>query len=205
MIKRINFIEKQVLAFTYLTLAQICLGVLVFMSLLAGWQFFKVYRADKVLAEEQAHVDSLKEEQKTLKAKPVKPVKERISIGEFQALLDRMESAPRWSKILQDISQRLPTAVWMTTFKSVDGARGSDTERKKKDKSDKDKEEIEEPVRLVYRLEFTGHSLDVRNISEFLATLFKSDYLKNLTLSESVKDQTDYRFVIKSEVRSDAE
>ena len=205
MIKRINLIEKQVLAFTYLTLAQICLGIIVFMSLMAGWQFLKVYRAGGTVAEAQAHVNSLKEEQKALKAKPIKPVKEHISIGEFQALLDLMESAPQWSKILQDISQRLPKAVWITTFKSVEGASGGDSDRKRKAKSDNDKEKSEAPVQLVHRLEFTGHSLDVRNISEFLASLSKSNYFTNLTLSESVKDATDYRFVIKSEARSDAE
>lgn len=200
MIKRINLIEKQVLAFTYLTLAKICLGVILVMSLMAGWQFFKVYRAGRTIAAAQANVDSLKAEQKKLKAKPVKA---RITIGEFQALLDRMESAPQWSHILQDISQRLPKAVWITAFKSVDGAKSSaDISNKKKKPNDKDK--ADKPAELVHRLEFTGHSLDVRNISEFLANLSKSNYFRNLTLSESVKDKMDYRFVIKSEARSDA-
>jgi Tfp pilus assembly protein PilN len=208
MIKRINLIEKQVLVFTYLTLAQVFLGVLVFMSLLGGWQFLKVYRADRSLAEVQVKVDALKTEQKKLKAKPVKPVKERISIGEFQALLDLMESAPQWSKVLQDISHRLPTAVWITSFKSVESASGGgESGRKKKGKAetDKDDEKSERQPAPVHRLEFAGHSLDVRNVSEFLASLAKSNYFKNLTLSESVKDATDYRFVIKSEASNDAE
>jgi Tfp pilus assembly protein PilN len=203
MIKRINLIEKQVFSFTYLTLAKICLGVILAMSLMAGWQFFQVYRVNKKVATAQARIDTLKADQKNLKAKPVK---EHISIGEFQTLLDRMESAPQWSRILRDTSQRLPKAVWITAFKSVDAVRadaGDKKHKREKDPADKDKAADKAPE-MVHRLEFTGQAVDVRNISEFLANLDKSNFLKNLTLTESEKDKTFYRFVIKSEARSDA-
>lgn len=199
MIKRINLIEKQVFAFTYLMLAKICLGVVLSMALFTGYQFYKVYRANKDIAAAQVKLDALKTEQKKLKAKPVK---EKISIGEYQALLDRMESAPEWSRILQDISFRLPKSVWITSFKTLDASANTVAVDRRKKKKPDDKT-VEKAPEIVHRVEVSGNSSDVRNVSEFLASLSKSDFFRNLSLSDSKKEENGYSFVIKSEARSD--
>lgn len=213
MIKRINFIEKKALSFTYLKLVQICLAIIVFNALLVAFQYTNAYRLQASLKTAETNLSKLEAIRDELIKKPAK---EKASVGEYQDLLDKLESSPSWSKLLEDISKRLPSAVWITDFKSViSGGPTSDLpslnpKSYRKGKKDKEKEaeentkEIVATSKAIYKLEMSGTSKDARTVSEFLSKLSNSDFIKNLTLNDSKKEESGYSFKISSELKSNA-
>jgi Tfp pilus assembly protein PilN len=211
MIKRINFIEKKALSFTYLKLLQICLAIILFNALLVAFQYVNAYRLQASLKVAQTSLGKLEATRDELIKKPAK---KKVSVGEYQDLLDKLESAPSWSKLLEDISRRLPSSVWITDLKSaISGGPTSDLpslnpKSYRKGKKEKEKESEEEAKTIVaaskaiYKLEMSGTSKDARTVSEFLSKLSNSDFIKNLTLNDSKKESSGYSFKISSELKS---
>lgn len=213
MIKRINFVEKKALSFTYLKLLQICIVIILFNAMLVVFQYVNVYRLEATHKIAETNLGTLEGIRDELMKKPGK---KKIDGGEFQELLDKLESSPPWSKLLEDISKRLPSAVWITDLKStVTGAAVSDlpslnpkSYRKGKKEKDKDAEENTKAVvaanKVSYKLEMSGTSRDARTVSEFLSRLSTSDFFKNLTLNDSKKEESGYSFKISSELKANA-
>lgn len=214
MIKRINFIEKKALSFTYLKLLQICLAIILFNALLVAFQYVNAYRLQASLKVAEANLGKLEATRNELIKKPTK---KKVSVGEYQDLLDKLESSPSWSKLLEDISRRLPSSVWITDFKSAisGGPTSSDlpslnpkSYRKGKKEKEKESEEKAKTIvaasKAVYKLEMSGTSKDARTVSEFLSKLSNSDFIKNLTLNDSKKESSGYSFKISSELKSHA-
>lgn len=210
MIKRINFIEKRAFSFTYQRLMQICAVVVVINFLFIAYTNYDAMRMDKKLKNLKTEYANFEQKKAELMKKPVK---EKINVGELQGLLDRLEGAPKWSKLLSEMTESLPNAVWITNFKSaatseggvVADPSGSKAAGKKKGKDKKDKENVEQAKNTVHQLQISGLSSDVRNITEFTKKLSNSEYFKHPTLSESNQQSFGYVFTIKSEVTKDVQ
>lgn len=212
MIKRINFIDKKAFSFTYQRLMQICVVVVVLNFLFIAYTNYDAMQMDKKLKNLKTEYANFEQKKAELMKKPVK---EKINVGELQGLLDRLEGAPKWSKLLSEMTESLPNAVWITNFKSaatseagvVADPSGSKAAGKKKgkDKKDKDKETVEQAKNTVHQLQISGLSSDVRNITEFTKKLSNSEYFKHPTLSESNQQSFGYVFTIKSEVTKDVQ
>ena len=213
MIKRINFVEKKALSFTYLRLMQICLVIILFNSSLVAFQYFNVYRLQASFKIAQENLDTLEGIRDELMKKPTK---KKVSVGEYQDLLDRLENAPSWSKLLQDISKRLPNSVWINDFKSIASTGifsdlpSLNPKSYRKGKKDKNKDAEDDAKvavasnKTVYKLEMSGVSTDVKTVSDFLSKLSHSDYLKNLILNDSQKSASGYTFKITSGLKVNA-
>ncbi|MCP5463806.1 MAG: PilN domain-containing protein [Deltaproteobacteria bacterium] len=137
-----------------------------------------------------------------------KPTKKKISVGQYQELLDKIESAPKWSKLLNDLSRRLPNTVWITTFKTANStSTGTTTFAKNKKSFRKDaekeaKEKAAAPIVRVHKLELNGVSSEMKSITELTTKLSDSKYFSKLTLTKSVKEAFGYSFTILSEIDS---
>lgn len=210
MIKRINFIEKKAFSFTYQKLMQICMVVVAINFLFIAYANFNALRMDKKLKDLKTEYAKLEQKKAELMKKPVK---QKINVGELQGLLDRLESAPKWSILLSEMTESLPNAVWITNFKSastseaavVADPKGSKAAGKKKGKDKNEKETTEQARNIVHQLQISGLSSDVRNITEFTKKLSNSEYFKHPTLSESNQQSYGYIFTIKSEVTRDVQ
>jgi len=206
-IKRVNLIEKKAFAFTYLRLVQFCLVIIIFNFALVGYQIYRAKRFDANLVQEQKILKTLEQQRDELMKKPVK---KRVSVGQYQELFDAIETTPSWSKLLSDMSERLPNTVWLTNFKSVSSMSGAPQTQKKQSKSfrdknkDKAKPETKQKIVKKHMLEVNGLGADMRNITEFTALLEQSKYFKNLTLAESSKQAFGISFTIRSEITSNA-
>jgi len=205
MIKRINLIEKKAFAFTYLRLVQIFMLIIFINVALTGFQIYRAKHFETSLIEEQKSLKKLEKKKDELMKKPVK---KRVSVGQYQELFDSIQNTPSWSKLLSDMSERLPNTVWLTNFKSVSSISGAAQSTSKKSKSfrdkNKDKSKPETKQRKIrkHMLEVNGLGSDMRNITEFTSMLAQSKYFRNLTLAESAKQAFGISFTIRSEIIS---
>lgn len=204
MIKRVNLIEKKAFSFTYLQLLRICMIVILLNVLIVGYQFYQTKRLDKKVKKENIALQKLEAQRNTLTKRPVK---KKVSVGQYQDLLDRIENTPRWSRLLDEVSQNLPNTVWITTFQSESTAKSAQTQKKGKgSKSVKDqKKQSQKTARIIIKhsMEVNGLGSDMRNITEFTTNLSKSSYFKNLTLAEAVQQSFGISFKIQSDIRTD--
>lgn len=206
MIKRINLIEKQPFSFTYLKLLQIVSVIILVVAVFSANQYFQHYRIQKKITSEQANLTKLKAEHDSLRSQPIK---KKLDIGKFQELVDKIEGAPRWSRILNEISLRMPGRLRLTTIKSLAPAdkavtvsKKKDADKKEDDPTKKDPSKKTKQATQDYsmrRMEISGLSNDERMVTEFLRQLRESEQFKNAILNESQQDSFGYSFKITSE------
>ncbi|MBU0504982.1 MAG: PilN domain-containing protein [bacterium] len=203
MIKRINLVEKHVFTLTYLRLVQVGVALLLIVSVFIGYQVYNATRLDKKLLTTQSEIKKLETIRDSLMKKKVK---RKVSVGEYQELLNRIENVPNWTKIISDVTEKLPNTVWLTNFKSVGGATGFttvDTGANDKDKKNKDAEKKAKVVKASYKLEISGLSSSMRNVTEFSSKLDQTKYLNNIKV-ESQKNNFGFSFVIIGDVNTNA-
>jgi len=200
MIRRINLIEKKAFSFTYLKLMQICMGVIVVCILVISYKVYHVKSLDKQYRAEQIVLRSLEEKKDQLLKKPAK---KKVSVGQYQDLLDKIQNTPKWSSFFDELGNRLPNTVWITKFSSatmgVSSKKGkvSKDKNKKKETKKKKTNTFELPK---HRLVFNGLSKELRTITEFTKALSDFRHMENVTLEESNKESFGFSFKIKSEI-----
>ncbi len=209
MIKRINLIEKKAFSFTYLRLMQICSGVVTIIVALIAFQVFNAGRLEAGLKSAEKEIKDLEVKRDELLKQPTQT---RVSVGQYQELLDHLENTPKWSRLMVELINRLPNTVWITSLKSSAGAakvaateEGSEDKKGKKSKSNRDKKDDKKAVAEAGKpspslFEMAGMSSDMRNVTEFTTNLSQSRIFKNLVLTESNKENYGFTFKIKSEI-----
>jgi len=197
MIQRINLIEKQALSFTYERLLQICFVILIFNGLIFGYQYFLLKWVAPELENKEAELSQLKTDKQNLMARPIQ---KRVDVGEFQALLDKMDSVPLWSKLIYELSDQLPNSIWISHFKNF--LPQQDAPKSKTDsKDEKAQEEVLKPKKIdKLGVEINGIGSEVKNIAEFLTRLEKSPFFSDLKLTESQQKDFGYEFTIQGNV-----
>lgn len=216
MITRVNLIEAQPFTFTYLKLVQVGAVIVGVVLLASGFQYFQGYRYEKKLETAKSEFKKLEKEHEILRAKPVK---QKVDMGRYQELYDKIYAAPQWSKLLNDISLRMPGRLELTNFKSIDEDKGklkvANKSSSKKDPKTEDDKKADDPTKVkpkapekidysVRKLEISGLSMDARTLTDFLKKLNDSEYFKNSVLSESHKDAFGYSFKILCEATNSA-
>lgn len=197
MIKRINLIEKQAFSFTYEKLLQICFIILVFNGLIFGYQYFLLKWVAPELESKEAELNQLKTDKQNLMASPVK---KSVDVGEYQVLLDKMDSVPVWSKLIYELSDKLPNSVWMSHFKNVVPQQNT-SNRKTDSKDTEGQDEVSKPAKIdKLGIEISGVGSEIKNIAEFLTRLEKSPMFSDLKLTESQQKDFGYEFTIQGNV-----
>lgn len=216
MIKRINLIQKKAFSFTYLMLLQVCLLVVSVIVLLVVYQVYRTGSLEKTLAEEQKVLKVLEAQRDELMKKPSKT---KVSVGQYQELFDQIENTPKWSKVLDDMSNRLPNTVWITNLKTDTAAGGAvELDDKKVSKSFRDRDKGKAPQKTAdadkspapyvpkkHFIDLAGMSADMKNITEFSSVLSSSELFRNITLVQSNKQSFGFEFKIRAEINISAQ
>ncbi|MBF0106271.1 MAG: PilN domain-containing protein [Deltaproteobacteria bacterium] len=202
MIKRINLVEKKAFSFTYMRLAQACLVVLLFNVSYVAVKYYSVSSLEKKLKSEQVSLSRLEAERDSLMKKPEK---KKISVGQYETLLEKIEGTPKWAGLLNEVSRHLPNTVWITQFKSLSSETPVAAAEVKDKKGAKNKQKAKPVVTsgpAKYSLELSGLGTDMRNITEFTTKLSASDYFVDLVLKKSDKENYGFSFTINSEIKT---
>lgn len=206
MIKRINLLEKEPLSFTYQQLLQICLAVILLNTLVFGMQHFRLNKIKPQIDIERKRVSDLKNKRDKLQKMQNRPIiKKKIpKKGQYSQLINHLESIPNWSKLLSELSWKLPNSVWVTSFKNAKGRSSPQKDPNapplKKKKNVKTPQNDNIAVTQNYLVEIVGNSRSARGISEFISNLEKSPYFSTVTLTHSQKSADGFNFSIKSSI-----
>ncbi|HLD43981.1 MAG TPA: PilN domain-containing protein [bacterium] len=207
MIKRINLIEKKTFALTYLRLVQIGAVMLAITACIIGFQVFNAKRLETKLEASKLVLQELEATRDKLMKTPVK---KKVSVGEYQELMDRLEKTPNWSKLISDVTQKLPNTVWLTSFKSVGGlsvsAATASSPDKGNPKSYRDGDapppaETKPQVTGSYKLEVSGLSSAMKNVTEFVAALAQTKALSGIKV-DSQKQSFGFSFTLVGDVNA---
>jgi len=206
MIQRINLVEKQSFAVTYLTLVQILVVVLFVNVALVSWKSFTLSRLKPKLEEVQAKALALKEEKKMIEKKPVVKKQATVSAGEYQNLFDALNAYPQWAVVLEEVTKNLPNAVWLTGLTSEIRKKVPVVKDPKAPESAKSQEKplpstLEKPESV--RLTMTGLAADVDGLSVFVKNLQSSKYFTKTVVEESQKQDFGFQYTLKSDLNSD--
>ncbi len=215
MIKRINFIEKKAFVFTYASLLKICVLILSVLILLNMWQMRSLKKLTLQKQEREMHLKEIEVERDELLKKPIRA---KVSVGQYQELLNRVQAAPRISKVFVDLTQKMPNSIWITHLKVWIQAQttGTTTASPTVKPADKNKkgfkkgqdEKKDAPVAIaesyVAQFETDGMATEMRLITEFVTALGGSPFFKKLVLVDSTTDTYGYSFKIKSEMNQNA-
>ena len=94
--------------------------------------------------------------------------------GPFVAIQNALEQAPKWSLLLDNLSQILPHQVWLQQFKTL----GNNDPKEKKEESGKQRIKVE------------GQAKNAQAISAFLKSIEDTPFFENVVLKSSDEDKT---------------
>ncbi len=208
MIKRINLIEEQPFAITYMRLVQVIAAVVALNMAAASWQGYKVKTLEPQLVDAKAHVETLKEEKKSLDKKPVVKKQETLEVGEYQDLFELLSAYPKWSGVIDDITTSLPNAVWLTGITSSVTQKSAPVEIKPEGDDGAAAAAVpEKPSNLVgpetIKLTLTGLAADVDGLSLFVKNMQSSEHFSRTTIGESQKESFGFQFTLESYLNLD--
>ncbi|MBX7149273.1 PilN domain-containing protein [bacterium] len=197
MIERINFIEKKPFDFTYQKILAIVGVFMAVAALLFGYQTVRFKIHEKKMASLNESIQQLQHERdRLLKAAPPK-----IGGGRHADLTNIFNTTPIWNELVDDITGRLPSTVWLTEF--TGSVRTNTPAPSKKDKKEsKPENPMEETAApsVTRSLELKGNAKEFDNIALFLSQLSASPFIKGATLTDSKKTQDIYTFSIECDL-----
>lgn len=174
MITRINLIEKEPFRFSYKKLVVAVIGVLVFCLVLFGFQLLRLKMSHNKVERLSAEITRLKKERERL-LKTAHPQIKGGSSFELKKVFDR---AIDWSKLLTDISRRLPGSVWLNSLKT----------------------KTPEGAATKTELELRGKARRVSDLPLFVGRLKKSPHISKAALKSSKKDSVGFTFKIDCDI-----
>lgn len=197
MIERINFIEKSPFKFTYNKLIRIVASIVAVFALISAVQFGRVYYAQRTLTESQRKIEALKQQRQAL----LKEAPKKLDKGPNATLKATFQDNPEWASLINDITDRLPTHVWLNNIKavaqSITVSKPSDDKKKKKDKNKKEETTTKvQPAGLT----LSGQADEMANVWKFYQTLAQSPYVKKVRLSQTKKVAGNFTFNMECDI-----
>ena len=114
MIERINLIEKEPFKFSYQKIVKIGAGLVVLCVYLFAFQLTKMYFNNKKITHLESQVITLKKEKETL----LRLAPQKVAGGPLEELIQIFTQNPPWASLLSDVTNKLPSTVWLTNFKT---------------------------------------------------------------------------------------
>lgn len=207
MIKRINLIEVQPFAITYMRLVQLVFLVVALNFGAASWEGYRISnKLEPQLSDARARVQALQAEKKNLDKKPVVKKQETLEVGEYQDLFELLSAYPKWAGVVEDITTSLPNAVWLTGVTSAVTQKSAPKEIKPNGAHGDDVPD-EKPSNLVgpdaIKLTLTGLAADVDGLSLFVKNMQSSEHFSRTTIGESQKESFGFQFTLESYLNLD--
>lgn len=180
MVQRVNFIQRGKYALTYLNMAIVfvlwivfCVGVHGVFIVQGIWMNTKVIAAKqitKALSDEFAKQAELARATKTV---------EQTGTA-IQSLTSVFQILPRWSRVLSDLAEAVPSQVWLTGVKSSGQTTSASTRH----------------------IEVEGRGRSAEAITQFVQRLNEKKIFQNVILARSTKDaeKNDLIFTVSADV-----
>jgi len=195
MIERINLIEKKPFEFTYQKLLLIGSSVILLATIMVGVQFLRAKYHERSLDKIKTDITRLEgERERLLKAAPPK-----VNSGRHSELLTILSNTPKWGQLMLDVSNRLPSTVWLTQFEGVARVVANLPKNDKKNRNKKSSK-TESTAVSTRELLLNGVSRDFNDLAMFLNLIEESPFVKTAVLSSSSKDKAGFTFEIRCDM-----
>lgn len=185
-----------------LHLAGVGAAVLVILILVTSFQVLKLRGLDGKIMEAQRKKEQLRENIQMVDA--ITELKSSI-IRRISAIQDLDKNRSTWIEVLQDLSDRVPEYVWLSSFKespkAMQPASQPQATQVSPSGSDAPQDTLKKPLikqTFISDMTIDGYSLSINNLAIFMINLIRSDYFKNIELkfirAEAIEDQKIFAF-----------
>lgn len=200
MIERINLIEKEPFKFSYQKIVKIGVGLVVLCVYLFAFQLTKMYFNNKKITHQESQVITLKKEREAL----LRLSPKKVAGGPLEELIQIFTQNPPWASLVGDVTNKLPSTVWLTNFKTeIKKPEKKKQETKdKNEKTSKSKRGEEPPVKEMdlNKITLVGMAKSVEDLSGFLVHLNDSPFITRPTLANTDKKDTSFTFQIECDI-----
>ena len=171
--------------------------VIILMLLVTTFQTLKLKSLDRKIMEAQRKKEQLRENIQMVDA--INELKNNI-IKRMTGIQNLDKNRSTWIKVFQDLSDRVPEYVWLSSFKETpkqlpqvtpNPAAGTEAVQDTVKK-------VTQKQAFISDMTIDGYSLSINNLAIFMINLMRSDYFKNIELNfvraDAVEDQKVFVF-----------
>ncbi len=180
--------------------------VLIFiMILITVFQSLKLRDLNKRIMDAQRKKEQLRENIQMVDA--INLLKSNI-LKRMAAIENLDKNRSTWIEVLQDLSDRVPDYVWLSSFKETPKtAPQPKVENNPSSGTNTPPDTLKKVTRrsaFISDVTIDGHSLSINNLAVFMINLLRSDYFRNLQLNfikaEALEQQKFFAFQLSGEL-----
>jgi Tfp pilus assembly protein PilN len=168
-VKRMNFIARKGMVLDYQHLTLLLGAWFIFLGFVTGVEHARLWYVKHSMDRAKAHLAALMQDQERRLAM-LQLSGPKVDRTKQQDLIAMFQNPPHWSRVLQEIQDRIPPHVRLTQVKSTEDAK----ENK-------------------FRLRMEGDAPSMRAIVEFMQRIQTSTLFHDVSLSEAKRDEKNSR------------
>jgi Tfp pilus assembly protein PilN len=178
-------------------------ALIIIMILITSFQSLKLKGLDKKIGEAQRKREQLRESIQMVDA--INELKTKI-LKRMAAIENLDKNRSTWIEVMQELSEKVPEYVWLTSFKETpevapkvaeNPAAGSSTSQ------DTVEKKPQKPA-FVSQVTIDGYSFSINNLAIFMINLMRSNYFKNMELNfvkaENLEQQKIFAFQLSGDL-----
>jgi Tfp pilus assembly protein PilN len=171
--------------------------VIILMILVTTFQTLKLKSLDRKIMEAQRKKEQLRENIQMVDA--INELKNNI-IRRMSGIQNLDKNRSTWIEVFQDLSDRVPEYVWLSSFKETpkQQPKATPTPAAGSEASQDTVKKVTQKQAFISDMTIDGYSLSINNLAIFMINLMRSDYFKNIELNfvkaEAVEDQKVFVF-----------
>lgn len=171
--------------------------VIILMILVTTFQTLKLKSLDRKIMEAQRKKEQLRENIQMVDA--INDLKNNI-IRRMSGIQNLDKNRSTWIKVFQDLSDRVPEYVWLSSFKETpkQQPQATPTPVAGSEASQDTVKKVTQEQAFISDMTIDGYSLSINNLAIFMINLMRSNYFKNIELNfvkaEAVEDQKFFVF-----------
>ncbi len=174
-------------------------AIIALMILMTTFQSLKLKDLDKRIMEAERKREQLRENIQMVDA--IGQLKTNI-LKRMAAIENLDKNRSTWIEVLQDLSDRVPEYVWLSSFKEARQAPPA-VEKTPPDQADTLTQVAQEQA-FVSQVTIDGYSLSINNLAILMINLMRSDYFKNIELNfvkaEALETQKIFTFQLSGDL-----
>jgi Tfp pilus assembly protein PilN len=178
-------------------------AVIIIMILITGFQALKLKGLDQKIMEAQRKKEQLRENIQMVDA--INELKISV-LKRMSAIEDLDRNRSTWIEVLQDLSERVPEYVWLTSFKETPKT----LPKAKKNPSSGSNipqdtlKTVVQKSAFVSDVTMDGYSYSINNLAIFMINLIRSNYFRNMELNfikaQALEHQKIFAFQLSGEL-----
>lgn len=175
-------------------------AIIALMILMTTFQSLKLKDLDKRIMEAERKREQLRENIQMVDA--IGQLKTNI-LKRMAAIENLDKNRSTWIEVLQDLSDRVPEYVWLSSFKEAHQAPPA-VEKTPPDQAKVSPDTLAQEQAFVSQVTIDGYSLSINNLAILMINLMRSDYFKNIELNfvkaEALKKQKIFTFQLSGDL-----